>query len=466
MGKIINSDVTDNSLEFKKFREKYNELHYKSFSLSEDNENINISFDFEITGLCSFNPKIKMAKKNFKLKNINSNLAKNMVFNIGMIELISYWKSACPKNIYIDCMSLTDEQIAWWKKLYFLGLGELRYRNNIKVSEDEFLNIKCTTDKFLENEKDVSKYEGYIIPIGGGKDSCVTLETLNLDTNRDYTLIINPKPTTLECAKLAGFNDDHIIEIKRILDKKIIDLNAKGFINGHTPFSAMLAFVSYFVSYLLGRKYIALSNENSANEANINGEKINHQYSKSIEFENDFELYTKKYLNTGTKYFSFLRPLNELQIAKIFSTLKKYHPVFKSCNVGSKSTPWVWCCNCAKCLFAFTILSPYLYKKELVDIFGEDLFEKESLLEIFKELTGNSDHKPFDCVGTFEEVNFAVTKTIENLEEKGEKLPYLLQYYKDDCKMSDTSDDITKRYNENNNLTDEQNKLLKAKLFE
>ena len=117
-------------------------------------------------------------------------------------------------------------------------------------------------------------------------------------------------------------------------------------------------------------------------------------------------------------------------------------------------------------LFAFTILSPYLYKKELVDIFGEDLFEKESLLEIFKELTGNSDHKPFDCVGTFEEVNFAVTKTIENLEEKGEKLPYLLQYYKDDCKMSDTSDDITKRYNENNNLTDEQNKLLKAKLFE
>ena len=55
---------------------------------------------------------------------------------------------------------------------------------------------------------------------------------------------------------------------------------------------------------------------------------------------------------------------------------------------------------------------------------------------------------------------------VENLEEKGEKLPYLLQYYKDDCKMSDTSDDITKRYNENNNLTDEQNKLLKAKLFE
>lgn len=63
------------------------------------------------------------------------------------------------------------------------------------------------------------------------------------------------------------------------------------------------------------------------------GEKINHQYSKSYEFENDFEEYSKKYLKTEIKYFSFLRPLNELQIAKLFSKYKKYHKVFKSCNV-------------------------------------------------------------------------------------------------------------------------------------
>lgn len=63
------------------------------------------------------------------------------------------------------------------------------------------------------------------------------------------------------------------------------------------------------------------------------GEKVNHQYSKTYEFENDFAEYSKKYLKANVKYFSFLRPLNEMQIAKIFSRYTKYHKVFKSCNV-------------------------------------------------------------------------------------------------------------------------------------
>ena len=173
-------------------------------------------------------------------------------------------------------------------------------------------------------------------------------------------------------------DNNHIIEIYRTIDKKLIELNSQGMINGHTPFSAMLAFTSYFVAYLLSKKYIALSNENSANESNVIGEKVNHQYSKSFEFEKDFEEYSNKYLKAPVKYFSFLRPLNELQIAKIFSKHEKYHKTFKSCNVGSKEKEWKWCCNCAKCLFAYTILSPFLYKKKLVDIFGEDMFEKKN----------------------------------------------------------------------------------------
>ena len=227
----------------------------------------------------------------------------------------------------------------------------------------------------------------------------------------------------------------------------------------------MLAFVSYFVAYLLSKKYIALSNENSANESNVVGEKINHQYSKSFEFECDFEDYAEKYLKMPIKYFSFLRPLNELQIAKIFSKHEKYHKVFKSCNVGSKEKEWKWCLNCAKCLFAYIILSPYLYKNKLVSIFGADMFENKDLLEIFIELTGNGENKPFDCVGTYEEVNFAISKTIENIELRNETLPYLLQYYKNNYKLVDTKDDITKRYNNENNLNEEQNEILRKEVF-
>lgn len=456
----------NNFLKFKKFREQYKEFYYNSYSIIEDKEAIIIEFEFEIPNLAVFHPTTKILKKQMYFKDINTIQAKNMAFHIGLIELISYWKSVCCPQIVIKCGYLSEEQIQWWKKLYFYGLGELFFTNNIKTTFDEFVSIKCEKEKnelfynLIEDESD-----GYIVPIGGGKDSVVTLETLKIDKEKDYCLIINPKPVTLKCAEIAGLDNNHIIEINRTIDKKLIELNSQGMINGHTPFSAMLAFTSYFVAYLLSKKYIALSNENSANESNVIGEKVNHQYSKSFEFEKDFEEYSNKYLKAPVKYFSFLRPLNELQIAKIFSKHEKYHKTFKSCNVGSKEKEWKWCCNCAKCLFAYTILSPFLYKKKLVDIFGEDMFEKKELLNTFIELTGNGETKPFDCVGTFEEVNFAISKTIENIIKEKNELPYLLKYYKDNFELVDTSVDITLRYNTENNLNEEQNDMLRKEVF-
>ena len=456
----------DNSIKFAEYREKYKEFHYNSYLIKEDDETLYIEFEFEIPNLTKFNPKIKILKKALPFKNIDNCQVENLVFHIGLIELLSYWKCTCSPKIVIKCGYLNEEQIKWWKKLYFYGLGELFYTNNIKTNIEDFVSIECSDEqKGIEYEKIEDAASGYIVPIGGGKDSIVTLETLNLNKEKDYCLIVNPKPVTLKCAEIAGFENKNIIEIYRTIDKNLIALNEQGFINGHTPFSAMLAFLSYFVAYMLSKKYIALSNENSANESNVVGEKINHQYSKSFEFECDFEEYSNKYLKMPVKYFSFLRPLNELQIAKIFSKHEKYHKVFKSCNVGSKEKEWKWCCNCAKCLFAYIILSPYLYKESIVNIFGIDLFEKEELLETFIQLTGNGVTKPFDCVGTFEEVNFALSKTINNLEKKNEELPYLLRYYKDNYKLVDTNNDITTRYNNCNNLNEEQNDMLRKEVF-
>jgi hypothetical protein len=479
MGFIINLKggcnhfIMSKNDDYKSFREQYPKFIYRSYNISEDKDKINLDFVFEIPGLATFYPHLDILKKDFKFKPIDSKLVQNMAFSVGMVELISYWKCACPPNVEIDCGSLTPTQIKWWKKLYFNGLSELFYRNEIENTYDDFMHIESTSDEDPDDRLyvyDDNDFNGYIVPIGGGKDSCVTLETIKLHKKSDYCLIVNPKPVTLECAKIAGFDRKNVIEINRVIDKTLIDLNAKGFINGHTPFSAMLAFTSYLVGFLLSKKYIALSNENSANESNVRGKKVNHQYSKSFEFEDDFRKYVYKYLPTPVEYFSFLRPLNELQIAKLFAKLPQYHSTFKSCNEGSKAKDWIWCCNCAKCLFAYTILSPYLYtpgkkKNPLVDIFGEDLFQKESMKDTLLQLVGKVDVKPFDCVGTFEEVNFALTKTIQNLEADGVELPLLLQAYKDECGMVDTTEDITLRYNDENNLTPEQKFMLKDKLF-
>ena len=483
--------MIDNSKKFNELREKYNTFIYESFTINNSEDEFIIKFKFTVPNLTTFEPEIKILKKELNVNNnINEKVlenCKNAVFHIGLIELISYWKATCSPNVIIKAGYINEEQINWFKKLYFYGLGELFFTNGIHTNIDDFMTIKCESNEVYEDYKNENN-NGYLIPIGGGKDSCVTLECLKNEGD-NYCLIVNPKPVTLECAKVAGYDDSKIVKVKRIIDSNLLDLNKLGYINGHTPFSSMLAFLSYFIADVIGKKYIALSNESSANESNVEGEKINHQYSKSVEFENDFRYYAGKYLKRNTEYFSFLRPLNELQIAMTFAKFEKYHNIFKSCNVGSKGEQWKWCCNCPKCLFVYIILSPFLYKEKLVNIFGEDLFEKQDLLKTFIELTGNGETKPFECVGTYEEVCFAISKIISNLLNKSSleneisvgqtdvrttetseisaesKLPYLLKYYKDNFKLVNLENDLTKKYNNENNLTEVQNKILKEEIF-
>ena len=441
-------------------RNNYPEFVYKFYEIKDEEDRFIIKYMFEIPGLTSFEPTIEILKKDFKFKSINSNKVRNMVFNLGMIEAISYFKATCSKEFVIECGYLDSFQVNWFKKLYYLGLGEFRFVNNIDIPMEDFVEFISKGEKLEINEEE-DVLDGIIIPVGGGKDSNVTLDLLKDYKEKTLCFRIGMNDVALGCAEAAGFSRDRIIEIKRTIDKNLIELNSKGFLNGHTPFSAMVAFLSYLVSYLLGYKYIALSNEDSANESNVEGDNINHQYSKTLEFENDFREYAEKYLKANVEYFSMLRPISEIQIAMLFSELDKFHKTFKSCNVGSKQTPWIWCCNCPKCLFVYTILSPFLYKEKLVDIFGEDLFEKESLKKTFIELCGYGETKPFECVGTYKEIKFAISKTIEKLE--GKKLPYLLDYYNENFEK--VNDNLLSYYNENNNLPEEFEKILKGKIL-
>lgn len=436
---------------FENLRNKYKEFIYEKYEIIENNNYYEIIFHFNIPGLTEFKPKIIIEKENITNKNINKEFLEYLVFNIGLVELISYVKCTCSPNIIIKCGYLNVEQINWFKKLYYNGLGEFLYRNNINISEQELFNIETTQEKKEFNIE--YNGSGNLIPVGGGKDSNVTLELLKKENNTCF--IINPKGANIECAKISGYNT---ITIKRILDKKIIELNKEGFLNGHTPFSAIVAFTSFLCAYLSNKKYIILSNEDSANQSTVIGTNINHQYSKTYEFENDFNNYTEKYFNIDIKYFSLLRPLTEFQIGMLFSKIEKYHKTFKSCNLGSKKETWEWCCNCPKCLFVYTILSPFLYKEKLINIFGKDLFEDETLLETFQELLGYKETKPWECVGTYEEVRYAVSLIIKKLENQ--KLPYLLEYYKNNYPLY-LDEKFETKYNEKNNLDEHFEKIIK-----
>ena len=446
-------------MEFNSLRNTYKKFIYKNYEIIDNQDKIIIKYFFEIPGLVNFEPSIEILKKDFNIKNINTEFTKNLVFNLGMIEAISYFKATCSPEFIIECGNLDEEQQKWFRKIFYLGLGEFRFVNKINVKEEEFVTFISNQEK-IEIKPIFRELNGVIIPIGGGKDSNVTLDLLKDYKDKSYAFCIGSKEVSLKSAEVAGYSRNEVIEVKRIIDKNLIDLNSKGFLNGHTPFSAMVAFLTYLIAFLIGKKYVALSNEDSANESNVVGEKINHQYSKSLEFENDFRWYADNYLKAGVEYFSMLRPISEIQIAMLFSNLEEFHPIFKSCNVGSKTEPWKWCCNCPKCLFVYTILSPFLYKEKLVKIFGEDLFEREDLLQTFIELCGYGEIKPFECVGTYDEIKYAITETIKKVDGK---LPVLLEYYNNNFEKSNIN--LLNYYNEKNNLPVEFEKILKGKIL-
>jgi hypothetical protein len=225
---------------------------------------------------------------------------------------------------------------------------------------------------------------------------------------------------------VSGFPENEYFRLQRTIDPQLLQLNDRGFLNGHTPFSALLGFMTLLAAAITGKRHIALSNESSASEPTIPGTTINHQYSKSLDFETMFRQYVSTWIHPEINYFSFLRPLHELQIASLFARYEKYHPVFRSCNAGSKTDSW--CCNCPKCLFTWIILSPFIPEAQLLDIFGKTLMDSPELLPYFEQLTGMADEKPFDCIGTISEVNAALCEVVRH--HPADSLPFLPGFYK------------------------------------
>ena len=432
---------SDNQAKFDALRQEFSTFSFESQTVTQVEGKLSIVFEFNLDGRYTFCPTLEIpARAFFDWDDIPEEQLQALAFQIGMTELVSYWKIACPKRVVVKPFALTESQKAFWKKLYYNGLGEFLYLNSISVSETELMEIIAVGEKTF-TKVGIPLEEKTLVPVGGGKDSVVTLECLRNEMPV-IPLIVNPRGATLNCVKTAGYKDDEFIVINRTLDPTMLQLNAEGYLNGHTPFSALLAFISVLVAFGSHSRYIALSNENSANESTVPGTNINHQYSKSIEFESDFRSYVAENLNKDVQYFSFLRPLSELQIAKLFSQCEAYHPVFRSCNAGSKTDSW--CGKCPKCLFTWIILSPFLSKEMLIAIFGKDLMADKSLRPIYEELNGTAAVKPFECVGTVEEVRACE----EAINGNGRKV-----------------DEILHRFNTQHFLPPQFERILKSKLY-
>lgn len=448
---------------------KYNDLRtsfpffvFERFSY-EIGDTLKVEYFFNCSDKHFFKPNFELSFSELKHIKPDIQLLENLLFHIGMVELLSYWKATCSPLIIIKPYHIDEDQIAWWKKIYFNGLGEFFYLNGIQACMEDFVIIKSESSIALK-KSNYAISNTTLVPVGGGKDSAVTLDILKRAGIVVRPFVVNSRAACAETIENADIPASYIIHISRIIDPVLIELNSKGYLNGHTPFSALLAFMSSMTAMLIGSKHIALSNESSANEPTVKDTEINHQYSKSYNFENDFRNYLHTYITGTVNYFSFLRPISELQIARLFAQRKQYHNAFKSCNAGSKSNSW--CGVCPKCLFTFIILLPFISMENLIKIYGKNLLDDIKLEPYFCELTGISEVKPFECVGTVAEVLVCINYLINHTTEK---LPLLIAKYKDYKVFNQVGitdfNSILNEYREQHFLIPEFNSILKDAIY-
>jgi len=409
-------------------RTQHPTLRYDSYRIRPTAVGLRLEYSFHLAPDITFTPTIQIPAGTHPVDSITERLA----FLIGMVELLSYWKLACPARVEIGAAHLSRTEIEFWTDLIRHGMGEFFYVNQIPPSIPfSMVSTSHETAKpLLQSAPSPPQNNSHLVLVGGGKDSIVTLELLRRAAKNSATLqsfVLNPISASLQAIQEAGYPAP--LQATRTMDPQIYLLNEKGYLNGHTPFSALLAFVSTLIAYQHGIESVLASNESSASEGNVTYEdfEINHQYSKSFAFEDKFRRYMQS-SSVPVQYLSFLRPLNELQICAIFSTLRNQHQIFRSCNreqtlrarqkASSSTEPDKrsgWCAECPKCAFTYLCLSCFVSQSDLTEIFGTNPSTRPLFPQLARELAGLTEHKPFECVGTFGEVR----SCLHHLFDKG-----------------------------------------------
>ena len=319
---------------------------------------------------------------------------------LHLIAGVSYYKAAVPGEIRIDSYAIDAATAALLEQVYLNGLGEFAYRNGLDLRG----RIRFPFDPALATAAApaLGLGERALVAIGGGKDSLVSIEALRaLGVEQAVTWIGNSQ-LIRTCAERTGLAT---LNIGRALAPALFEINRQGAYNGHIPVTAVNSAILVLAAVLTGAGQVVFSNERSASYGSLipGAGEVNHQWSKGWAFERAFGEQVERAVAADLRYYSLLRPLSELAVARQFAKSHHYDAHFSSCNrnfhiLGEKPAQR-WCGLCPKCHFVFLALAPFMPKTRLVRIFGRNLLDDASQAPGFDALLEYQDHKPFECVG-------------------------------------------------------------------
>jgi hypothetical protein len=313
-------------------------------------------------------------------------------------------------------------------------MGEFFYRNGIDFTTPGFLRITASpslapTSEFASALSSHDADAPPLVMFSGGKDSLALAYAVR-DAAAPPTDFFLYNPTEGQRALAESMADGgRIIEVRRQVLPELLALNASGHPNGHTPYSAYLALAALLVGCLRGSPMVLAGNSRSDDEPNVGsylGMPVNHQWTKSHEFEAALGTYRDRWLPGAPLYSSPLRPLLELQIIRSLEPHMDAYLKTASCN---KTKGLGWCRKCAKCAWVFLATSSLFGHDLAVSKAGGDLFADPELSGLYEAMAGipGAGDKPFECTGTEEEVRSA----IQTAGQHGFHLPALATCLRD-----------------------------------
>src|SRR5690606_22569496 len=288
---------------------------------------------------------------------------------LHLVAGVSYYKAAVPEQIRIDGYAIDEATAALMEQVYLNGLGEFAYCNGLDLRG----RIRFPRDGAATGQAPAAGLpERALVAIGGGKDSLVSIEALRAAGVEQTVAWIGGSQLIRTCAERTGLAT---LNIGRALAPALFEINRQGAYNGHIPVTAVNSAILVLAALLTGHGQVVFSNERSASYGSLipgTGE-VNHQWSKGWAFEQAFGEHVERLVAADLHYYSLLRPLSELAVARQFARSDRYDAHFSSCNrnfhiLGEKPGSR-WCGQCPKCRFVFLALAPFMPKPRLLAIF-------------------------------------------------------------------------------------------------
>jgi hypothetical protein len=346
---------------------------------------------------------------------------------VFLLAGVSYYKTAAPPVIDLGPTALSEAELAFLREFYLQGLGEFAYRNHLDLTGlhieavlaaggrppaiSPLLGRPTPADSPGGGLSGPPDHPRALVPFGGGIDSIVTVERVRRLADIALFVVSRPDDRFAAIEEPAAVTGLPVVRAEREIDPQLLRSAELGFLNGHVPVTGILSAIAVLAAILHSRDAVVMSNEWSASVPTLQyqGRPVNHQYSKSADFEAAF----RGVLTGNPEYFSWLRDRTELWVGREFAALEQYHGSFRSCNKAfyTERTRRLdhWCGECDKCCFIDLILAPFLPAEALRRIFtpsGEPLDDPE-LAPKFRALLG-AGAKPFECVGEVSECRAAV----------------------------------------------------------